>query len=137
MKPYRVPTLTFIFLKFRSQFDIPQGGVNAFDYDDKLNLIATANTNNNINLYNPYVQEANGVLKGHMRSVIAVKFVSSRGQLISFSKDKVLRIWNVHLQMAIQRVANVFPKGPDGKFQPSFFYDSKVYYLSRYHFLFR
>jgi hypothetical protein len=33
----------------RSQFDIPQGGVSAFDYDQKLNLIATANQNTHIN----------------------------------------------------------------------------------------
>ena len=45
----------------------------------------------------------------------AVKFMSSRSQLISFSADKILRIWNVPLQICIQRVANVFPKGPEGK----------------------
>ena len=44
----------------------------------------------------------------------AVKFMSSRSQLISFSADKILRIWNVPLQICIQRVANVFPKGPEG-----------------------
>ena len=51
-----------------------------------------------------------------MKSVIAVKFITSKGRIISFSKDKVLRIWNVHLQMAIHRIANIFPKGPEGKF---------------------
>ena len=40
--------------------------------------------------------------------------MSSRSQLISFSADKILRIWNVPLQICIQRVANVFPKGPEG-----------------------
>ena len=37
----------------------------------------------------------------------------SRSQLISFSADKVLRIWNVPLQVCIQRISNVFPKGPE------------------------
>jgi WD40 repeat protein len=79
-----------------------------------LNLIATANGNNNVHLYNPYVQEANGILKGHMKSVIAVKFIAGGGRLVSFSKDKVLRIWNVNLQMGIYRIANIYPKGPEG-----------------------
>ena len=39
--------------------------------------------------------------------------MSSRSQLISFSADKILRIWNVPLQICIQRIAHVFPKGPE------------------------
>ena len=50
-----------------------------------------------------------------MASVIQVRFIKQRGQLISFSKDKVLRIWDVQLQVCIQRLAGMFPKGPEGK----------------------
>ena len=50
-----------------------------------------------------------------MASVIQVQFIKSRSQLISFSKDKVLRIWDVQLQVCIQRLAGMFPKGPEGK----------------------
>ncbi len=81
--------------------------------DQKSNLIATGNQNTVVNLFNPYVNEPNGILKGHSRIVLAVKFMSSRSQLISFSADKILRIWNVPLQICIQRIANVFPKGPE------------------------
>lgn len=49
-----------------------------------------------------------------MACVIQVQFVKNRGQLISFSKDKVLRIWDVQLQVCIQRLAGMFPKGPEG-----------------------
>ncbi len=94
--------------------NIINGGVNAFDFDTKLNLLATANQNTLVNLFNPYVNEPNGILKGHSRVVLAVKFMPSRSQLISFSADKILRIWNVTLQICIQRVANIFPKGPEG-----------------------
>lgn len=55
------------------------------------------------------------VLRGHMTSVIEVQFIKNRGQLISFSKDKVLRIWDVQLQVCIQRLAGMFPKGPEGE----------------------
>jgi WD40 repeat protein len=81
-----------------------------------VNLIATANQNTLVNLFNPYVNEPNGVLKGHSRIVLTVKFMPSRSQLISFSADKIMRIWNVPLQICIQRIANIFPKGPDGQF---------------------
>ncbi len=94
--------------------NIINGGVNGFDFDTKLNLLATANQNTLVNLFNPYVNEPNGILKGHTRAVLAVKFMPSRSQLISFSADKILRIWNVTLQICIQRVANIFPKGPEG-----------------------
>ncbi|KAK7491119.1 hypothetical protein BaRGS_00017683, partial [Batillaria attramentaria] len=95
------------------EFNVSQG-VNSFDYNDVLNLIATAGVNNHVCLWNPYVvSKPNGVLRGHMASVIQVEFIKNRGQLISFSKDKVLRIWDVQLQVCIQRLAGMFPKGPE------------------------
>ncbi|KAK7096335.1 hypothetical protein V1264_005639 [Littorina saxatilis] len=95
------------------EFSVAQG-VNSFDYNDHLNLIATAGVNNHVCLWNPYVVfKPNGVLRGHMTSVIQVQFIKNRGQLISFSKDKVLRIWDVQLQVCIQRLAGIFPKGPE------------------------
>ncbi|KAL5020149.1 hypothetical protein ScPMuIL_003041 [Solemya velum] len=97
----------------KSVFSVTQG-INAFDYNSHLNLIATAGVNHHVCLWNPYVvSKPNGVLRGHMASVIQVQFIKSRGQLISFSKDKVLRIWDVQLQVCIQRLAGMFPKGPE------------------------
>ena len=93
------------------------GGVNTFDYDEKSNLIATGNQNTIVNLFNPYVSDPNGILKGHSRIVLSVKFMPARSQLISFSADKVLRIWNVPLQICIQRISNILPKGPEGDYQ--------------------
>lgn len=96
-----------------SSFTIQQG-VNAFDFSDQLNLIATAGVNHQVCLWNPYVvSKPNGILRGHMASVVQVQFIKNRGQLISFSKDKVLRIWDVQLQVCIQRLAGMFPKGPE------------------------
>ncbi|XP_022090760.1 WD repeat-containing protein 49-like isoform X1 [Acanthaster planci] len=96
-----------------SSFNIAQG-VNAFDYHEVLNLIATAGVNHHVCLWNPYVvSKPVGLLRGHMAPVMHVQFNHSRGQLISFSKDKVLRIWDVQLQVCLQRIAGTFPKGPD------------------------
>ncbi|CAB4027277.1 WD repeat-containing 49-like, partial [Paramuricea clavata] len=94
-------------------FKISQG-VNAFAYNEKLNLIATAGVNHHVLLWNPYViSKPVGVLRGHMQSVVAVKFIESRGQTISLSKDKVLRVWDTHLQVCLQRLSGIFAKGPE------------------------
>ncbi|XP_072330537.1 cilia- and flagella-associated protein 337-like isoform X1 [Scyliorhinus torazame] len=85
-------------------------GVNAFDYHPGLNLIASAAVDHQVYLWNPYVSKPSGVLRGHLASVIAVQFNLTQRQLLSFSKDKVLRIWDMHHQLCVQRLAGIFPK---------------------------
>ncbi|XP_062409086.1 WD repeat-containing protein 49-like [Sardina pilchardus] len=86
-------------------------GISDLDYHPTLNLIATAGLNQHVYLWNPYVtSKPVGVLRGHMSSVVAVRFVLGRRQLLSFSSDKVLRLWDVSSQLCVQRVAGIFPK---------------------------
>ena len=94
-------------------FNIQQG-LNSFDFNPKANLIATAGINTQVCLWNPYViSKPVGILQGHMQSVIAVNFVQAKNQLISLSKEKVLRIWDTHLQVCLQRISGIFPKVVD------------------------
>ncbi|XP_004675439.1 PREDICTED: WD repeat-containing protein 49 [Condylura cristata] len=96
-----------------TSFNIAQG-IHAFDYHSQLNLIATAGINNKVCLWNPYVvSKPVGVLWGHSASVIAVQFFAARKQLFSFSRDKVLRLWDIQHQLSIQRIACSFPKSQD------------------------
>ncbi|KAM6160761.1 cilia- and flagella-associated protein 337 [Erethizon dorsatum] len=96
-----------------TSFNIAQG-IHAFDYHSPLNLIATAGINNKVCLWNPYVvSKPVGVLWGHSASVIAVQFFAERKQLFSFSADKILRLWDIHHQLSIQRIACSFPKSQD------------------------
>ncbi|KAM6223901.1 cilia- and flagella-associated protein 337 [Rhynchocyon petersi] len=96
-----------------TSFNIAQG-IHAFDYHSQLNLIATAGIDNKVCLWNPYVvSKPVGVLWGHSASVIAVQFFAERKQLFSFSKDKVLRLWDIQHQLSIQRIACSFPKSQD------------------------
>lgn len=96
-----------------SVFQISQG-LNAFCYSTQFNLIATAGVNHHVGLWNPYVKsKPNGILCGHMSSVVQVQILTSRSLLFSFSKDKVLRIWDIQLQVCLQRLAGLFPKGED------------------------
>ncbi|XP_027441501.1 WD repeat-containing protein 49 isoform X3 [Zalophus californianus] len=96
-----------------TSFNVAEG-IHAFDYHSQLNLIATAGINNKVCLWNPYVvSKPVGVLWGHSASVIAVQFFAARKQLFSFSKDKVLRLWDIQHQLSIQRIACSFPKSQD------------------------
>ncbi|XP_004424832.2 PREDICTED: WD repeat-containing protein 49 [Ceratotherium simum simum] len=96
-----------------TSFNIAQG-IHAFDYHSRLNLIATAGIDNKVCLWKPYVvSKPVGVLWGHSASVIAVQFFAARKQLFSFSKDKVLRLWDIQHQLSIQRIACSFPKSQD------------------------
>uniref|UniRef100_A0A8C6QHU6 EF-hand domain-containing protein n=2 Tax=Nannospalax galili TaxID=1026970 RepID=A0A8C6QHU6_NANGA len=96
-----------------TSFNIAQG-IHAFDYHSRLNLIATAGIDNKVCLWNPYlVSKPVGVLWGHSASVTAVQFFAERKQLFSFSRDKVLRLWDIQHQLSIQRMACSFPKSQD------------------------
>ena len=103
-----------------THLSLVNGGVNSIDFDHKLNLLATANQNSVVNLFNPYINEPNGVLSGHSREVLVVKFMPSRSQLISVCADKIFRVWNVPLQVCIQRIGNIFTKGPESDADTSF-----------------
>ncbi|XP_044944540.1 WD repeat-containing protein 49 isoform X3 [Mustela putorius furo] len=96
-----------------TSFNVAEG-IHAFDYHSQLNLIATAGINKKVCLWNPYVvSKPVGILWGHSASVIAVQFFAARKQLFSFSKDKVLRLWDIQHQLSIQRIACSFPKSQD------------------------
>ncbi len=104
-------------------FNILQG-LNSFDFNPELNLIATAGINTQVCLWNPYViSKPVGILQGHMQSVIAVTFIQNKSQLISLSKEKVLRIWDTHLQVCLQRLSGMFPKVNDAVV--SIYFDSE------------
>uniref|UniRef100_A0A1I8F2F3 WD_REPEATS_REGION domain-containing protein n=1 Tax=Macrostomum lignano TaxID=282301 RepID=A0A1I8F2F3_9PLAT len=72
--------------------------------------------NNHVCLWNPYVMSnLAGFLTGHVAPVIQVLFNLTRSQVYSFSKDKVLRIWDVQLQVCMQRLAGISRKDPKMK----------------------
>ena len=96
-----------------TQVKIPLG-INCFDYEAKFNFVASAGINNHVCLWNPYVvSKPVGILRGHMQVIVGVQFIRSKCQLISLSKDLVMRVWDVNLQICLQRLTGVFPKGPD------------------------
>ncbi|XP_047449893.1 WD repeat-containing protein 49-like [Mugil cephalus] len=90
---------------------VTKRGVWDVDHHCGLGLIATAGVDHQVLLWNPYVaSEPVCVLRGHTSPVSAVRFVQTKQQLLSFSKDKVLCLWNVSSQLCVHRLAGVFPK---------------------------
>ncbi|TSR87325.1 WD repeat-containing protein 49 [Bagarius yarrelli] len=91
-----------------------ENGIMDLDYHPSLNLIATAGLTNLVCLWNPYlVSKPVGILRGHVTSVVAVQFMLAKKQLISFSKDKVLKVWDVSTHLCVQHVAGLFPKAQE------------------------
>ncbi|XP_070685843.1 cilia- and flagella-associated protein 337-like [Pempheris klunzingeri] len=86
-------------------------GVWDMDHHSRLNLIATAGVDHQVLLWNPYVtSEPVCALSGHTSPVTAVRFLQTKQQLLSYSKDKVLCLWDVSSQLRVHRLAGVFPK---------------------------
>ncbi|VUZ57271.1 unnamed protein product, partial [Hymenolepis diminuta] len=50
------------------------------------------------------------ILRGHSTPVIAVHFQKHHPRLISFSKGSELRVWDLQLQVCIQKLNGIYPK---------------------------
>uniref|UniRef100_A0A8C2ZLX5 WD repeat domain 49 n=1 Tax=Cyclopterus lumpus TaxID=8103 RepID=A0A8C2ZLX5_CYCLU len=86
-------------------------GVWDMDHHRGLNLIATAGVDHQVLLWNPFVTSKPVCrLIGHTGPVTAVRFMQTRQQLLSYSKDKVLCLWDVSRQLCVHRLAGVFPE---------------------------
>uniref|UniRef100_A0A8D3BFH2 WD repeat domain 49 n=1 Tax=Scophthalmus maximus TaxID=52904 RepID=A0A8D3BFH2_SCOMX len=86
-------------------------GVWDMDHHHGLNLIATAGVDHQVLLWNPSVtSEPVCALGGHASPVLAVRFMQTKQQLLSYSKDKVLCLWDVSSQQCVHRLAGVFPR---------------------------
>ncbi|XP_069352658.1 EF-hand calcium-binding domain-containing protein 8 [Eulemur rufifrons] len=79
-------------------------GILCFDYCPDKNFLVTGGYNPIIHLWNPFVsKKPMWLMKGHQTSVIHV-IVNSRDSsiLISISKDKNIRVWDMHDHVCLQ-----------------------------------
>ncbi|XP_051934207.1 WD repeat-containing protein 49-like isoform X2 [Hippocampus zosterae] len=85
-------------------------GVWDIDYHRELKLIATAGLDHRVLLWNPYVtSQPSYLLSGHVAPVTAICFLQKKKHLLSYSRDKVLCLWDVSSQLCIHRLGGVFP----------------------------
>ncbi|XP_077579011.1 cilia- and flagella-associated protein 337-like [Stigmatopora nigra] len=85
-------------------------GVWDIDYHHELKMIATAGVDHQILLWNSNTSyQPASALNGHIAPVTAVCFLQKKKQLISYSKDKAVYLWDVSSQLCIHRLDGVFP----------------------------
>ncbi|KAK7882863.1 hypothetical protein WMY93_029037 [Mugilogobius chulae] len=109
-------------------------GVWDLDHHQQLNLLATAGVDHQVLLWNPYVtSKPVGVLSGHDGPVTAVCFMQNKQQLLSFSKDKVLCLWDVSNQQCLHRLTEVFPKTAEDTHSLLFSHEEKQLLLLTFH----
>ncbi|KAL5257249.1 hypothetical protein ACHWQZ_G012248 [Mnemiopsis leidyi] len=87
-------------------------GINCFDFNKNLNIIATGSTDHTVRLWNPYVEsKPTALLKGHQTSILDVAIHESAGQVFSYSMDVVLKVYDIKEHTCLQTVILKFPRG--------------------------
>ncbi|KAM9801345.1 cilia- and flagella-associated protein 337-like [Neosynchiropus ocellatus] len=101
-------------------------GVWDVDYHPETNLLATAGVDHQVVLWNPYItSQPVCVFSSHTSPVTAVRFMQSRKQLLSFSKDKVLCVWDLSNQLCVKRLAGVLPRTLEDPHTLLFFFEEQ------------
>ncbi|XP_076443223.1 cilia- and flagella-associated protein 337-like isoform X3 [Babylonia areolata] len=85
-------------------------GVESFDHSKNLSLLVTGSADHHVRLWNPYVpNKPVAVLTGHATGVIGVAIHEGFLQVFSYSKDAVIKVWDVKEHLLLQTVILQFP----------------------------
>ncbi|XP_061924146.1 WD repeat-containing protein 49-like isoform X3 [Entelurus aequoreus] len=83
-------------------------GVWDLDYHRELKMIAGGD--HQVLLWNAYeTSQPVYTLTGHVAPVTSVRFMQKKQQLLSFSRDKVLCLWDISSQLCVHSLDGVFP----------------------------
>ncbi|XP_034646268.1 WD repeat-containing protein on Y chromosome-like isoform X2 [Trachemys scripta elegans] len=85
-------------------------GVKCFDYCKSLSLLVTGGVDHAVQLWNQYVPSwPVATFQGHCTTILAVAIHEPRGHVFSYSKDSVLKVWDIFSQACLQTLALKFP----------------------------
>ncbi|XP_048248360.1 WD repeat-containing protein on Y chromosome-like isoform X1 [Haliotis rufescens] len=91
-------------------------GVECFDYNKNINILATGSSDHYIRLWNPYVtSKPITVLVGHATGVIGIAIHEGFRQVFSYSKDAVIKVWDIREHTCLQTVQLKFPSSIHGR----------------------
>ncbi|XP_033741857.1 WD repeat-containing protein on Y chromosome-like isoform X2 [Pecten maximus] len=102
-------------LKKQYVFNIEKG-IECFDYNQNLNILVTGSLDHVIRLWNAYVASRPiAMLEGHATGVIGVKIHEGLMQVFSYSKDAVVKVWDIREHTCLQTVVLKFPSSIHGR----------------------
>ncbi|XP_069124684.1 cilia- and flagella-associated protein 337-like isoform X2 [Argopecten irradians] len=102
-------------LKKQYVFNIEKG-IECFDYNQNLNILVTGSLDHIIRIWNAYVASRPiAVLEGHSTGVIGVKIHEGLMQVFSYSKDAVVKVWDIREHTCLQTVVLKFPSSIHGR----------------------
>ncbi|RXM33828.1 WD repeat-containing protein 49 [Acipenser ruthenus] len=85
-------------------------GVTCFDFSKPLNLLVTGGMDHKVRLWNQYVtSQPIVVLHEHSMIVQDVAIYEPLGQIFSYSKDAVLKVWDISSQQCLRTLVLKFP----------------------------
>lgn len=85
-------------------------GVKCFDFSFSLSLLVTAGVGPVVRLWNRFVtSRPTAVLHSHQTSVVDVVIHQALGKIFSYSKDAVLKIWDIPSQQCVKTFHLKFP----------------------------
>ncbi|KAK1793801.1 hypothetical protein P4O66_001530 [Electrophorus voltai] len=98
------------FEEFRLFGNKPSWGVHCFDISWSLNVLVTAGLEPSIRMWNRYVTSRPvSVLHGHTTTVVDVLIHQALARIFSYSKDAVLKIWDIQSQYCVKTLPLRFP----------------------------
>ncbi|KAM3922899.1 cilia- and flagella-associated protein 337-like [Leptodactylus fuscus] len=93
-------------------------GVQCFDFCKTLNLLVTGGLDHKVRLWNQYVpSRPTAVLLEHTTSIIDVAIYKPLNQIFSYSKDSVLKVWDISSHRCLQTMVLKFPNIQPGRLQ--------------------
>nr|XP_022317228.1 WD repeat-containing protein on Y chromosome-like isoform X7 [Crassostrea virginica] len=91
-------------------------GIESFDHNKNLNILVTGSLDHMVRIWNPYVpSKPMAVLQGHATGVIGVKIHEGLVQVFSYSKDAVIKVWDIKEHACLQTVVLKFPSSIHGR----------------------
>nr|XP_026689544.1 WD repeat-containing protein on Y chromosome isoform X2 [Ciona intestinalis] len=85
-------------------------GAECFDYSKSLNILATGSLDHLVRIWNPYVvARPIVILQGHSTGICDVVINEAYGQIVTYSKDAIIKVWDIKEQTCLQTISPKFP----------------------------
>ncbi|XP_074116710.1 cilia- and flagella-associated protein 337-like isoform X1 [Sminthopsis crassicaudata] len=85
-------------------------GIKCFDFSKSLNLLISGGVDCCVRVWNRFVPSLpTAILRGHSLPILGLAIQEQNGQIFSYSKDTVLKIWDMNYHTCLYTVALKFP----------------------------